>query len=63
MGTEKSPFLKMEIAGTTRLINSNHIVTVNFKGTSTVDIKLITGEVIEVPHTHNLLQRIQQQHD
>ena len=52
-------FIKVDMQGKPVLINKSHIVIAKFGSTSVTKIQLITGETIEVTHTPQLFQEMQ----
>jgi hypothetical protein len=52
-------FIKADMQGKPVLINKSHIVIAKFGSTSVTKIQLITGETIEVTHTPQLFQEMQ----
>jgi hypothetical protein len=59
----KPPFIKVEIDGSSALINTNHIAWAHFKSTATTTLHMTNGEVIEVKHHSNMMQWIRQQYN
>jgi hypothetical protein len=57
-----SPFLKVQVEGTTMLINMKYIVSAHFKSTAFVELKMVNGDAIKVPAYDRLFDHIQQQH-
>ena len=52
-------FIKVDMQGTPALINKSHIVIAKFGSPSVTKIQLITGETVEVTHTPQLFQEMQ----
>ena len=52
-------FIKVDVQGAPVLINKSHIVIAKFGSTSVTKIQLINGETIEVTHTPQLFQEMQ----
>jgi hypothetical protein len=52
-------FIKADIQGVPVLINKSHIVIAKFGNTSVTKIQLINGEIVEVRHTPQLFQEMQ----
>jgi hypothetical protein len=52
-------FIKVDIQGSPVLINKSHIIMAKFGSTSVTKIQLISGETVEVTHTPQLFQEMQ----